>query len=611
MVRRSALAVTMVLLAGACSSGGILVPGSTGAGATSSSATGGATVDPTTSTTKTIPPTACAQTAPMAASAEGTEFITGDDEAAIVVAVSAASFECATDVVVVSDADIDRVALAARLAAAMSAPILVDSPLSTAAVTAELMRLSPQRVVVIGSDVLAAVPAISELIAYEGDLGSLALRLDEMIGAQQSLTLPGIPGAETVAALVESIEGGVRLQPPPTTTTTSTTTTTTSPGSISTTEPDTTVTTAEPSTGESDEVPSIEVAIPAVVGGAGVTGEVWLIDADSPLPAMAAAVAAGITGGLMGLVDGSDLRRIAEVGRAIQESEGGARVVRLVGDIPEEDAAWQLRVITEGSEIPGGGFLMFPGRRLVALYGHPGVPALGSLGEQGTQQGLNRLERFRDAYEADGLTMLPTWEIIATIADAVPGSDGDYSAESSVEQLREWVDFAARKDMYVVLDLQPGRTDFLTQAKLYEELLLEPHVGLALDPEWRLKPDQVHLRQIGSVRAGEVNTVVDWLAELVRDNGLPQKMLLLHQFRLDMLINRENIRTPSELAVVIQMDGWGDLPTKHATWGRITAGWEEFTWRYGWKNFFDEDLPTPTADDVHALTPTVVFVSFQ
>ena len=40
--------------------------------------------------------------------------------------------------------------------------------------------------------------------------------------------------------------------------------------------------------------------------------------------------------------------------------------------------------------------------------------------------------------------------------------------------------------MYVVLDLQPGRTDFLTQAKRYEPLLALPHVGLALDPEWRL-----------------------------------------------------------------------------------------------------------------------------
>ena len=34
-------------------------------------------------------------------------------------------------------------------------------------------------------------------------------------------------------------------------------------------------------------------------------------------------------------------------------------------------------------ELPGGGRVLFPGRRLVALYGHPGAPSLGVLGEQG------------------------------------------------------------------------------------------------------------------------------------------------------------------------------------------------------------------------------------
>ena len=593
-----------VVVAAACSGSSGVAPGTEGDSSTSS--TGGDTTAPATSAS-TIPPSACAVTAPAPSGGCGTEFEAGDDAAAVVVALSEAAVECATDVVVVSDADLDRAALAARLAAGLNAPMLVDSPLSTALVTAELDRLAPQRVMMVGGDVIATPPAFAEVIPYEGDLDALALRLDELIGVQQAVELPSPPGAATVSAVVDSINEGSRLRPPPTTTTT---TTTISP---STTAPidDVTSTTAEPSTGEAEFAPVPLEGPPAVVTGAGTTGEVWLVDLNSPLPALAAAVAAGLTGGLMGLVDGSDLRRIPEVGRAIQASDGGARIVRLVGDVPEEEAEWQLPVITEGSELPGGGFLMFPGRRLVALYGHPGAPALGSLGEQTMRRGLDRIETFREAYEGDGVDMLPTWEIIATIADAGPGADGDYSSETSVEQLREWVDFAAQHDMYVVLDLQPGRTDFLTQAKLYEELLLEPHVGLALDPEWRLKPDQVHLRQIGSVRAAEVNTVVDWLAELVRRNGLPQKLLLLHQFRLDMLVNRENIRTPPELAVVIQMDGHGDLPTKLGTWSYITAGWEEFTWRYGWKNFFDEDRPTPSADDVLSLTPQVVFVSFQ
>ena len=119
--------------------------------------------------------------------------------------------------------------------------------------------------------------------------------------------------------------------------------------------------------------------------------------------------------------------------------------------------------------------------------------------------------------------VVPALEIIATVASRSAGADGDYSAESKVAKLRPLVDAAGRAGTYVVLDLQPGRSTFLSQATRYRELLLEPHVGLALDPEWRLKKGQRHLEQVGSVRASEINDVIDWLADLTRDAGLPQK----------------------------------------------------------------------------------------
>ena len=59
-----------------------------------------------------------------------------------------------------------------------------------------------------------------------------------------------------------------------------------------------------------------------------------------------------------------------------------------------------------------------------------------------------------------------------------------------IAKIRPCVDAAKAAGAYVMLDLQPGRTDFLTQAKRYQELSTEPHVGLALDPEWRLQPDR-------------------------------------------------------------------------------------------------------------------------
>ena len=181
----------------------------------------------------------------------------------------------------------------------------------------------------------------------------------------------------------------------------------------------------------------------------------------------------------------------------------------------------------------------------------------------------------------------------------------------SVELLQPWVEAAGRAGVYVVLDLQPGRSDFLAQAKHFEELLLEPHVGLALDPEWRLKPNQVHLTQIGSVDAEEVNRVVEWLAGLVREHNLPQKLFIVHQFRLDMVTNRSLINRPPELALMVHVDGQGPIATKYTTYSALTGRADADQWWWGWKNFYDEDSPTPTAEQVLELDPLPVYVSYQ
>jgi hypothetical protein len=238
-----------------------------------------------------------------------------------------------------------------------------------------------------------------------------------------------------------------------------------------------------------------------------------------------------------------------------------------------------------GVTLPGGGQVLFPYRRMVALYGHPGDTILGALGEQPVGAAVTRAKQVAAQYA--GLVkvpVVPTFELIATVASSGAGADGDYSSESSIEHLKPWVDAAEQNGMYVVLDLQPGLTDFLTQAKRYEVLLQRPNVGLALDPEWRLKPGQKHMQQIGSVNASEINATSAWLAELTRQHHLPQKVLLLHQFTLNMIVNRSTLDTSHD---------------------ELQNVW------WGWKNFYDEDKPTFTPAETYAIKPAPVFVSYQ
>jgi hypothetical protein len=165
--------------------------------------------------------------------------------------------------------------------------------------------------------------------------------------------------------------------------------------------------------------------------------------------------------------------------------------------------------------------------------------------------------------------------------------------------------------MYVLLDLQAGRASLLAQAKLYEPLLKLPNVGLALDPEWKLGPRQLPLRQIGSISAAEVNAVSGWLAALTARDHLPQKLLVLHQFQLSMIAGERGLDTRhGDLAVVIHMDGQGTPRAKQTTWDAVTGAAPRGVF-FGWKDFYTKDHPMLGPRQTIARTPEPMMISYQ
>lgn len=280
---------------------------------------------------------------------------------------------------------------------------------------------------------------------------------------------------------------------------------------------------------------------------------------------------------------------------------------------PPDRLRTRLEVASRGVELPGGGQVLFPGRRLVCLYGHPGAPVLGVLGEQGVEGAVARAKEHAARYEPlSEVPVVPAFEIIATVAQGAPGPDGDYSGEASVESLRPWVEAAGREGLYVLLDLQPGRARLLDQARRYAPLLELPHVGLAVDPEWKLGPDQRPLEQIGGMDAAEINETADWLANLTARAALPQKLLVVHQFRLSMIRDEPSLRTDhDELAVLIHMDGQGTTAQKTATWNSVVAARPHDGVPMGWKNFYDEDHPMLGPEQTMGYRPTPMMISYQ
>ncbi|MBM7368371.1 hypothetical protein [Gordonia hydrophobica] len=364
-----------------------------------------------------------------------------------------------------------------------------------------------------------------------------------------------------------------------------------------------------------DDVGDLGVAVtddPSALAGEAAagkgTGAIVLVSAAGP-DAIATAKASGAATVAM---PAPDPRVSGEAIRLLKERPDAPVRVFGAGFGDRAQVMRRIELARTVPELPGGGQVMFPGRRVIALYGSPGAPELGPVGRQSIPASIARVKKLAARYDRlSPVPVVPGFEIIVSVASAAPGPSGDYSSVLDVDAVRPWVDAARKAGVYVTLDLQPGRMDFLTQAKMFRDLLRQPHVGLALDPEWRLKPNQVHLTQIGSVAPAEVNRTSSWLADLVAKHRLPQKAFVLHQFDADMLGDRSKIDTRrDELAFVIHADGHGIPSVKMFTWNRIVEGLPSRTW-LGWKNFFTEDKPMFSPKRTMRVAPTPWFISYQ
>ena len=261
------------------------------------------------------------------------------------------------------------------------------------------------------------------------------------------------------------------------------------------------------------------------------------------------------------------------------------------------------------AELPGGGREILPAHQVVAYYGAPGAPRLGVLGSGPPAQVARALRRQSLAYGSAGRPVLPALELITTVATSSPGADGLYSARQSAAVVRGYLRAARRAGELLILDLQPGRSDFLTEARLYEPFLREPDVSLALDPEWQLAPGQVPAQQIGSTDASTINRVSAYLAAIVASGRLPQKLLIIHQFTNDMIRQRDQLLPRAGLAITVNVDGFGDPPNKIAKYHAL-SGLRPGLY-HGFKLFYTQDTHLITPGRVLRLRPRPNLIVYQ
>ncbi len=248
---------------------------------------------------------------------------------------------------------------------------------------------------------------------------------------------------------------------------------------------------------------------------------------------------------------------------------------------------------------------------IVAIYGHPYVPSMGLLGELSPSEAALRAKQLAAQWQnTDGRPTIGALHVVMHVAQASQTPDGTHLGRADLGGIHPWVEAAQTHGVLLIVDTQIGWSDPLTESKALEPLLKLPFVHLALDPEFALSHNRVTPGDaIGTVDARSINEVQTWLGDLVRREGLPRKMLMVHQFLGSMIRDAERINRDPDIEMVIDMDGVGAPGDKLAGYDHFALG--PYSERPGFKLFTKNDTPLMTPAEITALPRPPDVVIYQ
>jgi hypothetical protein len=262
--------------------------------------------------------------------------------------------------------------------------------------------------------------------------------------------------------------------------------------------------------------------------------------------------------------------------------------------------------------LPGS---ILPANRIVAFYGNPLSRRMGILGAKPVDSMLALLDREVARWQKADSTMpvQPALHLIAVVAQGTPGKDGKYRQRADTGLIEKVYGWAQSRHAILFLDVQLGRSTLAEELPRLVPFLRRPDVHLGLDPEFAMGPNGIPGHRIGTLDAKDVNEAADLLANLVTQDSLPPKVLIVHRFTRDMLTNYDKIRLDPRVQIVIDMDGWGPPWMKRESYRRYVAKYPvEYT---GFKLFFHNDTkggdPMMTPRQVLALFPRPVYIQYQ
>ncbi|MFL6224574.1 MAG: hypothetical protein ACJ75K_17555 [Actinomycetes bacterium] len=299
----------------------------------------------------------------------------------------------------------------------------------------------------------------------------------------------------------------------------------------------------------------------------------------------------------------------ATAGGLVLDRDPGPAPDPAPGAAPAAQPATTVAVTTTTAppppELPRGGRQLFPRYRVVGFYGMQNLDVLGAGPAEVVAQRLLKVAR---PYARPGRPVMPMFELIATIAHPFPTPSGLYRTHQEDAIVRSFLKAVRRIDGVLVLDVQPGRDDFLSSLRHWEPYLRQPDVGIALDPEFSMGPGQVPGRHLGRTDAAAINRASAYVAGIVRHQRLPQKLFIIHQFHDSMIRDKARIAIRPGLAMTWNADGFGARSAKLEDYRSYTR---DRRFHPGLKLFYENDVDIMSPREVMRLKPPPRVINYQ
>lgn len=264
--------------------------------------------------------------------------------------------------------------------------------------------------------------------------------------------------------------------------------------------------------------------------------------------------------------------------------------------------------------LPGA---LLPFNRIIAFYGNLYSKGMGILGALPEDKMLDSLSReVRRWEEADtSMAVIPALHYIVVTAQPDPGKGSKYRLRMPFSQIDKVLEIAKKLDALVFLDIQLGHSTLEDEIPLLRDYLLLPNVHLGIDPEYAMQGNDVPCVRVGTMNAADINYASAYLAQLVKENNLPPKILVVHRFTKGMVTGTKDVITRPEVQIVMHMDGFGGMAKKLSSY-QIAVVSEPVQFA-GFKLFYKNDRMESKRpyimrrEEILALNPVPVYIQYQ